>query len=92
MSWVHTPWTQDDRVLGGLPYTVVPPPAYSIEGVKIVWDWNYRIIEGLPYTVMPLIDISEAENTWQIQIRGFYSYRTLTKITHDEESETCEIP
>ena len=91
-SWYSDPWTQDDSVLGGLPYTVVPPPKYNINNVKTVWNWNPLILDGLPYTVSPLFEEPVFDNTWNVKIRGFYSYRTLTKITHDEESETCEIP
>lgn len=51
MSWYSDPWTQDDSVLGGLPYTVAPPNPYSIEGVKLVWNWSPHVLGGLPYTV-----------------------------------------
>lgn len=50
MSWYSDPWTQDDSVLGGLPYTVAPPDPYSINGVKTVWHWSPSILGGLPYT------------------------------------------
>ena len=52
-SWQHDPWTQDDAVLGGLPYTVEPPAPYSINGVKTVWHWSRRVLDGLPHTVAP---------------------------------------
>ena len=51
MSWYSDPWTQDDSVLGGLPYTVAPPDPYSIDGVKTVWNWSPHVLGGLPYTV-----------------------------------------
>ena len=51
MTWQHDPWTQDDSVLDGLPYTVEPPAPYSIEGVKTVWHWSPSVLGGLPYTV-----------------------------------------
>ena len=53
MTWQHEPWTQDDTVLGGLPYTVEPPAPYSISGVKTVWHWSRKVLDGLPYTVAP---------------------------------------
>lgn len=53
MTWQHEPWTQDDAVLGGLPYTVEPPAPYSISGVKTVWHWSRKVLDGLPYTVEP---------------------------------------
>lgn len=52
-SWQHDPWTQDDSVLDGLPYTEEPPAPYSISGVKTVWHWSRRVLDGLPYTVAP---------------------------------------
>lgn len=53
MTWQHDPWTQDDSVLDGLPYTVEPPAPYSISGVKTVWHWSRKVLDGLPYTVAP---------------------------------------
>lgn len=50
-SWQHDPWTQDDSVLDGLPYTAEPPAPYSIDGVKTVWNWSPHVLSGLPYTV-----------------------------------------
>lgn len=52
-SWQHDPWTQDDSVLDGLPYTVEPPAPYCITGIKSVWHWSRKVLDGLPYTVAP---------------------------------------
>lgn len=54
MTWQHDPWTRDDSVLDGLPYTVEPPAPYSINGIKTVWNWSDNVLNGLPYTIEPI--------------------------------------
>lgn len=84
-------WMWSQTVLNGLPFTTASVPQYSMEDVRFVWNWSPFILDNLPYTNwLPVVQAYE--NVWDVKIRGFYSYRTLTKITHDEESETCEIP
>jgi len=35
---------------------------------------------------------TESEDSYSLVIRKLHSYRTRTYTTHDEDSETCEIP
>lgn len=67
-------------------------PKDSIQNAPWTWNGSEYNPADVKITWGAKDDPVHADNTWNVKIRGFYSYRTLTKITHDEESETCEIP